>query len=80
MPYRQASMGRAAIQYRILMLDLAGVVIATNACEAATDADALAAARAWLGRYPAVEVWQGSRVVATLTAAGDGASHPGSET
>lgn len=60
------------------MLDLDGVVIATNAC-AATDADALAAARAWLGRYPAVEVWQGSRMVTAPAAAGDGASHPESK-
>lgn len=73
-------MGRAAIRYRILMLDLAGVVIATNTCEAATDADALAAARAWLSKYPSVEVWQGSRVVAASTAAGDGAPHPESKT
>lgn len=73
-------MGRIAIRYSILMLDFAGVVIATNACEAATDVDALTAARAWLGRYSAVEVWQGSRVVATLAAAEDGASRPESET
>ena len=50
------------------MLDQTNEVIAFGMCDACEDANALARARAWLGKHPAVEVWAGRRMVATVMA------------
>lgn len=49
------------------MLDQANEVIGFGMCDAYEDTGALDKARAWLGKYPAVEVWVGYRMVATVT-------------
>ena len=54
--------------YSILMLDAEGEVTGSASCAVATDEAALLTAQAWLSRHPAVEVWKGTRVVATLVA------------
>ena len=56
--------------YSLLMLDHAFEVISSGVCDAETDEAAITAARAWLSKHPAVEVWQGPRLVATLTSSG----------
>ena len=52
------------------MLDVDGEVVDTSLCAAEADEAALVLARVWLARYPAVEVWSGSKVVGTLASAG----------
>lgn len=54
------------------MLDADREVVGVSLNIAATDQAALVAARAWLAKHPAVEVWNGTRVVGTLTGAGIG--------
>ncbi len=49
------------------MLDYNGEVIACGVRHADTDIAALTAVRAWLGKYPAVEVWKGPYSVATVS-------------
>lgn len=61
--------GHAIAHYRILMLDSKRDVIGFGWSMADSDEAALLAARAWLGKHPAVEVWKGPRVVAVLTVA-----------
>ena len=56
--------------YSLLMLDHAGEVVSSGTCGADTDEAAMAAAGMWLGRHPAVEVWRGPHLVATLVSAG----------
>jgi len=53
------------------MLDADREVVGISLNTAATDEGALAAARAWLAKHPAVEVWNGTRIVGTLISAGD---------
>jgi hypothetical protein len=60
--------------YSLLMLDDANEVISSGACNADTDEAAIAAARAWLGKHPTVEVWKGPNLVATVTRPGTAAS------
>ena len=55
--------------YTILMVDARNEVIGSVYCHVRTDDAALAAAQAWLGRHACVEVWKGTRLVATLGAA-----------
>ncbi len=51
------------------MLDAQSEVTGSAYYAVGSDEAALLAAQAWLGRHPAVEVWKGTRVVATLIAA-----------
>ena len=54
------------------MLDVDREVVGISLNIATTDEAALAVARAWLAKHPAVEVWNGTRVVGTLISAGAG--------
>lgn len=60
--------------YSLLMLDNANEVISSGACDADTDEAAMAAARVWLGKHSAVEVWKGPNLVATVTSPSTAAS------
>ena len=65
---------RTMAHYSLLMLDPADEVVSSGVCHADTDEAALDAARAWLGKHPAVEVWRGPNLLATVTSKGRAAS------
>lgn len=60
--------------YRIFLLGKDGHPIRTYEEEHPTDASALAAARAHLGRFQTVEVWDGERLVGCRYSPCDGVS------
>jgi len=52
--------------YNLLMLDHVNEVVSSGVCDAETDEDAMAAARVWLCKHSAVEVWKGPNLVAIV--------------
>ncbi len=64
--------------YQILMVDAQNEVIGSACCNVSTDDAALVAAQAWLGKYACVEVWKGTRRLATLAASTVSVRHQGS--
>jgi len=65
---------RTMAHYSLLMLDAANEVVSSGMCDADTDEAAVAAARVWLSKHPAVEVWKGPNLLATVTSTGMAAS------
>ena len=65
---------RTMAHYSLLMLDSANEVISSGICRTDEDEAAMAAARVWLSKHPAVEVWKGPNLVATVTSNGVAAS------
>ena len=65
---------RTMTHYSLLMLDLANEVVSSGIFRADEDEAAMAAARVWLSKHPAVEVWKGPNLLATVTSNGMAAS------
>ena len=61
--------------YNILMVDAQNEVIGSVCCDVGTDDAVLVAAEAWLGKHACVEVWKGTRLVATLAATAGSSRH-----
>jgi hypothetical protein len=57
-------------EYRIYQLDRTARICSGEWAECVGDAEAEARARSYLGHWPVVEVWIGTRRVAKMTAAG----------
>ena len=53
--------------YRIYLLDLAGKIRSLDEATCLTDDDAFEAARPLLPHWPAIEIWETTRMVGTLT-------------